>query len=139
MKRIVFVLVTLAASVSLSAQILEKHPSEDFRIGVAGYSYRKFSIDGTLAQLKKMGVHYLSVKDFWLPLTASEEEMKAFKEKCASYDVEGYILGPIYMHSKYDAGAAFPDIHIKDESAPSKSGWTWEMGRGVLDAVCLPE
>ena len=25
------------------------------------------------------------------------------------------------------------DIHIKDETAASKEGWTWEMGRGVID------
>ena len=25
------------------------------------------------------------------------------------------------------------DIHIKDETAPSKEGKTWEMGRGVID------
>ena len=25
------------------------------------------------------------------------------------------------------------DIHIKDETAPSKEGTTWEMGRGVMD------
>ena len=25
------------------------------------------------------------------------------------------------------------DIHIKDETAPSKAGQTWEMGRGVMD------
>ena len=25
------------------------------------------------------------------------------------------------------------DIHIKDESAASKAGQTWEMGRGVMD------
>ena len=27
------------------------------------------------------------------------------------------------------------DIHIKDESTPSKEGQTWEMGRGVMDFV----
>ena len=25
------------------------------------------------------------------------------------------------------------DVHIKDETAPSKAGQTWEMGRGVID------
>lgn len=207
-----------------NAQIIKgKHGSEDFKIGVAGYSYRIYTIDQTLEFLQSMGVHYFSVKDWWLPLDSTVEEMEAFKAKCASYGVEGYILGPIYMSSKeevdrafayagrygskvfigvpdYDLidyviakvaetdikvaihthgpdGAAFPsiykimelvkdpslgvgccldmghsvrsgediakivrkyhkwiyDIHIKDETAPSKEGWTWEMGRGVID------
>ncbi|MBR3441510.1 MAG: sugar phosphate isomerase/epimerase [Bacteroidales bacterium] len=193
------------------------------KIGVAGYSYREFSIDETLAMLQSMDVKYLSIKDWWLPLDSTKEQMDAFKAKCASYGVDGYILGPIYMKSKaevdrafayterygikmfigvpdYDLidyviakvaetgikvaihthgpdGAAFPsiykimelvkdpslgvgccldmghsvrsgediarivkkyhkwiyDVHIKDETAPSKEGQTWEMGRGVID------
>ena len=227
MKRILSLM--CAVSVALvcldaNAQIIKgKHGSEDFKIGVAGYSYRIYTIDQTLEFLQSMGVHYFSVKDWWLPLDSTVEEMEAFKAKCASYGVEGYILGPIYMSSKeevdrafayagrygskvfigvpdYDLidyviakvaetdikvaihthgpdGAAFPsiykimelvkdpslgvgccldmghsvrsgediakivrkyhkwiyDIHIKDETAPSKEGWTWEMGRGVID------
>ena len=81
--------------------------SEDFRIGVAGFTFRKFTIDETLAFLKEMGVHNLSVKDFWLPLDASSEQMDAFKAKCAEYEVDPYILGPIYMKSREAVDAAF--------------------------------
>lgn len=206
------------------AQLVEgPRGSDDFQIGIAGYTYRSFNIDQTLEYLKSLGVKYLSIKDFWLPLNSTKEEMDAFKQKCAQYGVEGYILGPIYMNSeaevdrafayaarygskvfigvpKYELidytikkvaetgikvaihthgpdGAPFPnirkvvemvkdpklgvgccmdlghsvrmgediikdmkrykdwiyDIHIKDESAASKAGQTWEMGRGVMD------
>lgn len=197
--------------------------SEDFKIGVAGYSYRKYDIDQTLAFLKSMEVKYLSVKDWWLPLDSTKEQMDAFKAKCKEYGVNPYILGPIYMRSEADVDRAFAyaerygadvfigvptyeltdymikkvketgikvaihthgpdgqpfpniqkvvevykdpslgigccmdlghsvrmgedivsdikkykewiyDIHIKDESAASKEGQTWEMGRGVMD------
>lgn len=225
MKRIIRLLAfALVLSTALPVQAQEvRHASDDFKIGVAGYSYRKFSIDQTLQFLKDMGVKYFSVKDWWLPLNSTKEEMDAFKAKCASYGVEGYILGPIYMksvaevdrafayagrygstmfigvpnyellpyviqkvketgikvaiHTHGPDGAAFPDIrtvvelvkdpslgvgccmdlghtfrsgydvakdirkygkwiydiHIKDETAPSKAGQTWEMGRGVMD------
>ena len=220
------ILAAMLALVALpaSAQLVKgRHGSEDFKIGVAGYSYRKYSLEETLELLRSMGVHYFSVKDWWLPLDSTKEQMDAFKAKCAEYDVEGYILGPIYMSSKEEVdrafayagrygskvfigvpdyslidyviekvaetgirvaihthgpdGAAFPsiykimelvkdpslgvgccldmghsvrsgediakivkkyhkwiyDIHIKDETAASKEGWTWEMGRGVID------
>ena len=214
----------LLAALPSEAQLVQgRHGSEDFKIGVAGYTYRKFTLDQTLSYLQSMDVKYLSVKDWWLPLSSTKEEMDAFKAKCAGYGVEGYILGPIYMHSKEEVdktfayaqrygaevfigvpdyelidyvigkvaetgirvaihthgpdGAAFPsiykimelvkdpslgvgccldmghsvrrgediakivrkyhewiyDIHIKDETAPSKAGKTWEMGRGVID------
>ena len=225
MKKIFVVLLALTAVLNLDAQTVEKHASEDVKIGIAGFTFRKFKIDETLGYLQKMGVHYMSVKSWWLPLEATKEEMDTFKEKCASYDVEPYILGPIYMRSQEDVdrtfayaerfgakmfigvpnyelldytiqkvketgikvaihthgpdNAAFPDIreivarvgdpslgigccmdlghstrfgnnaskdivkyrkwiydiHIKDESAPSKEGKTWEMGRGVMDFV----
>ena len=227
MKKTAFILSTIAiliSSFSASAQLVNgRRGSDDFKIGVAGFTYREFSIEQTLEYLKSMDVKYFSVKDWWLPLDSTKEQMDAFKAKCAEYGIEGYILGPIYMHSeeevdrtfayaqRYGAdmfigvpdyelldyviakvketgikvaihthgpdGAAFPDIrtivekvgdpslgvgccmdlghtirmgynvakdivkyrkwiydiHIKDETAASKEGETWEMGRGVID------
>lgn len=227
MKRLIR-LFALAAMVAFAlpaeAQLISgPRGSEDFKIGVAGYSYRKYDIDQTLAFLKSMEVKYLSVKDWWLPLDSTKEQMDAFKAKCKEYGVNPYILGPIYMRSEADVDRAFAyaerygadvfigvptyeltdymikkvketgikvaihthgpdgqpfpniqkvvevykdpslgigccmdlghsvrmgedivsdikkykdwiyDIHIKDESAASKQGQTWEMGRGVMD------
>ena len=227
MKKI-FRLLTLAALLSLTlpakAQLVSgPRGYDDFKIGVAGYTYRSYDIDQTLEFLKSMEVKYFSVKDWWLPLDSTKEQMDAFKAKCREAGVEPYILGPIYMRSEADVdrafayaerygsdvfigvptyeltdymikkvketgikvaihthgpdGAPFPniqkvaeifkdpslgvgccmdlghsvrmgedivkdikkykawiyDIHIKDESAASKAGQTWEMGRGVMD------
>ena len=223
-----FRLLTLAALLSLTlpakAQLVSgPRGYDDFKIGVAGYTYRSYDIDQTLAFLQSMEVKYLSIKDWWLPLDSTKEQMDAFKAKCREYGVNPYILGPIYMRSEADVdrafayaerygadvfigvptyeltdymikkvketgikvaihthgpdGAPFPniqkvaeifkdpslgvgccmdlghsvrmgedivkdikkykdwiyDIHIKDETAPSKQGKTWEMGRGVMD------
>ena len=91
-----------------NAQLVEgKRGSEDFKIGVAGYTYRNYDIDQTLAFLKSMEVKYLSVKDLWLPLNSTKEQMDAFKAKCAEYGVNPYILGPIYMKSEAEVDRAF--------------------------------
>jgi hypothetical protein len=104
MKKLFSFIAIAIISVSMStasAQLVEgKRGSEDFKIGVAGYSYRSFDIDQTLTFLQSMGVKYLSIKDFWLPLNSTKEQMEAFKAKCAKYDVNPYILGPIYMKSE---------------------------------------
>ena len=107
-----FRLLTLAALILLAkpaeAQLINgPRGYEDFKIGVAGYTYRSFDIDQTLAFLKSMEVHYMSVKDWWLPLDSTKEQMDAFKAKCREYDVEPYILGPIYMRSEADVDRAF--------------------------------
>ena len=111
MKRL-FLILTLAAFVMLAkpaqAQLIEgPRGYEDFKIGVAGYTYRSYDIDQTLAFLKSMEVHYMSVKDWWLPLDSTKEQMDAFKAKCREYDVEPYILGPIYMRSEAEVDRAF--------------------------------
>lgn len=69
------------------------------KIGVAGFSFRNFNIDETLKMMKQMGVKYMSVKDFHLPMNSTTEQMEAFKAKLAGADVNGHILGPIYMNS----------------------------------------
>ena len=107
-----FRLLTLAALVSLSmpakAQLVSgPRGYDDFKIGVAGYTYRSYDIDQTLAFLKSMDVKYFSVKDWWLPLDSTKEQMDAFKAKCREYDVEPYILGPIYMRSEEEVDRAF--------------------------------
>ena len=107
MKKIVRILTIaflIASALPVQAQEV-RHGSDDFKIGVAGYSYRKFSIDQTLQFLQDMGVKYFSVKDWWLPLGSTKEQMDDFKAKCASYGVEGYILGPIYMKIVEQVGA----------------------------------
>ena len=53
MKQILKIALVLALAVSATtsqAQLVEgKRGSEDFKIGVAGYSYRKYNIEQTLA------------------------------------------------------------------------------------------
>ena len=111
MKRLLsicIVAIALAMTQPAHAQLVEgKRGSEDFKIGVAGFTYRSFDIDKTLAYLKSMDVKYLSVKDWWLPLNSTVEQMEAFKSKCRSYGVEPYILGPIYMKSEAEVDRAF--------------------------------
>ena len=107
-----FRLLTLAVLILLAkpanAQLIEgPRGYEDFKIGVAGYTYRSFDIDQTLAFLKSMEVHYMSVKDWWLPLDSTKEQMDAFKAKCREYGVNPYILGPIYMRSEAEVDRAF--------------------------------
>jgi sugar phosphate isomerase/epimerase len=78
-----------------------------FQLGMAGYTFVNFDLDTTLKTLKRLDIHYLCIKDFHLPLNSTAEQIKAFHEKCASYDVKGYAVGPIYMRKKEDIDNAF--------------------------------
>lgn len=97
----------LLGTCTASAQFVDKHKSEELKIGVAGFSFRSFDIDQTLKMMNQIGVKYMSVKDFHLPLSSTQEQIDAFKAKLAAAGVEGYILGPIYMNSKADVDRTF--------------------------------
>ena len=78
-----------------------------FRLGMAGYTYHKFTLDQTLEAMEKLDLHDLCVKDFHLPLTATRAEIAAFRKKCADHGVTPYGVGPIYMRTEDEAKRAF--------------------------------
>lgn len=78
-----------------------------FHLGMAGFTFSRFDIDITLKTMQRLDLHYLSVKDFHLPLNSTDKQIEDFKDKCASYNVIGYIVGPINMHSEAEVDEAF--------------------------------
>ena len=78
-----------------------------FRLGMAGFTMHKRSLEETLKIMQRVDLHYLCIKDFHLPLKSTKEECDAFHAKCAEYGVTGYAVGPIYMGSENDARNAF--------------------------------
>jgi len=77
------------------------------RLGIAGWTFRKFSLDDTLPMLRRLDVRNLCIKDFHLPLTASAEDIEAFHRKCREHGVTGYAVGPIYMGTQAEVDHAF--------------------------------
>ena len=91
--------ISLSFAAPVKAQLVSgPHGSEDMKIGVAGYSYRNFSIDETLAMLQSMDVKYLSIKDWWLPLDSTKEQMDAFNTK-EELDESDFAYTTIFVFS----------------------------------------
>ena len=78
-----------------------------FKLGMAGYTFVNFDLETTLKTLKSLDIHYLCIKDFHLPLNADEAKIKSFHETCASYNVTGYGVGPIYMKTEAEIDRGF--------------------------------
>ena len=57
--------------------------------------------------MQRLDIHYLCIKDFHLPLDSNDDQIKAFHDKCASYGVTGYAVGPIYMKSEAEIDRGF--------------------------------
>ena len=78
-----------------------------FRLGVAGFTYYKFKLDETLADLKRFGVHELCAKQFHYPMDAKPDELKALLKKTADAGVNLYGVGPVLFKTEDDARKAF--------------------------------
>ena len=98
----------LSDAAGLSAAPRRKPTKEDaFHLSFAGYTFVKFDLDTLLETARKLDVKYFCIKDFHLPLNATDEQIAAFHAKCASYGVKGYGVGPIYMKTEAETDRAF--------------------------------
>jgi sugar phosphate isomerase/epimerase len=107
-----FILTGLLCSFLLSAQVRpDPKPAADsfeqFKVGMAGYTFVNFDLDKTLEIMEKCDVKHLCIKDFHLPLKSTDEEIAAFHAKLKSKGVTGYAVGPVYMRSEEEVDHAF--------------------------------
>ncbi|MDR1161086.1 MAG: sugar phosphate isomerase/epimerase [Tannerellaceae bacterium] len=96
-----------AATADNRAKAKAEKAVNPFHLGMAGYTFVHFDLDITLKTLQRLDVHYLCIKDFHLPFNSTDEQIKAFHEKCAAHQVTGYAVGPIYMKSKEEVDRGF--------------------------------
>ncbi|MHC4359352.1 MAG: sugar phosphate isomerase/epimerase family protein [Planctomycetota bacterium] len=78
-----------------------------FELGLASFSFRKFSLDETLAITQKLGLKYICLKSFHLPLESSPEEIEAVAKKVKQAGLELYGGGVISMKTEAEVHRAF--------------------------------
>ena len=54
-----------------------KDPWRGLKFGVASYSLRKLPVDQAIKAIQRVGVAYVSIKDFHLPMNSTSEQRKA--------------------------------------------------------------
>ncbi|MBX3240292.1 MAG: sugar phosphate isomerase/epimerase [Chitinophagaceae bacterium] len=76
-------------------------------IGIAGYTFVHYSLDDSIAIMKRLNIRYLSVKDFHLPLDSSPAQVKEILDKYKAGGIEVYTVGVIYMKTEAEVDRAF--------------------------------
>lgn len=79
----------------------------NLKLGLASYTTREFSLDETLKITLRMGLKYIGLKSFHLPLTATIEECHAVAGKIKEAGLDFYSVGVIYMNNKEEVDQAF--------------------------------
>ena len=111
-----FIKVAGTGALALSANSLYPLPSmpiaadstkDLFSIGMAGYTFKEFSVVQTIEMMNRIGVTNLSLKDFHMPLNSTAEKINAVINEFKSAGINIYTVGVIYMKSEQAVDQAF--------------------------------
>jgi len=78
-----------------------------FKLGLASYTTRKLSLDETLTITQRLGLKYICLKSFHLPLESTPAEIAAVAAKVKQAGIELYGGGVIRMKSEDEVNQAF--------------------------------
>jgi len=84
-----------------------KNVSDQFGIGIAGYTFIQVPLDRAIEIMKKVGVMNLSMKDVYMPMNSSQEKITEVMTKFKDAGINVYTLGVIYMKSRQAVDQAF--------------------------------
>lgn len=108
-----------ASRSALAAVTKPQHaPYDGLKLGVASYTFRKFSLDQAIAMSKEAGAGYISLKDFHLPYKSTPAEREEARKKV---ETAGLVLisgGVIYMKNNEAEIRGFFD-YAKDAGMPT--------------------
>jgi sugar phosphate isomerase/epimerase len=80
---------------------------DSFSLGMAGYTFKGLTIERTIEIMNYVGVNYLSVKDFHMPLNSMQEQINEVIGKFKAAGITVYTVGVIYMKSEKEVDQAF--------------------------------
>ena len=81
--------------------------ADTFSLGMAGYTFKEFTVEQTIEIMKRTGVTNLSLKDFHMPLNSTQEQINAVLEKFNNAGINVYTVGVIYMKTQEAVDQAF--------------------------------
>ena len=72
---------------------------------MASYSLRKLPLDAAIKAIQRVGLHYVSIKDFHLSLKSTPEERRAVVQKFKDAGITPLSCGNISMQNDEANGA----------------------------------
>lgn len=117
--------VGIAATAAFPAAAQQYHlGGANFKLGIASYSFRKFSRAQAIQMTKELGTPYLNVKDFHLPLDSTPAQIEAARKEFTDAGIIIVGCGNI----------SFP----KDDDADFRHKFQYAKLLGAPVIVCAP-
>ena len=76
-------------------------------LGIASYSFRKYSLDETISMSNRLGIKYLALKSMHMPLDWNPDQIKEAADKVRQAGIDLYGAGVVYMNSEEEVNQAF--------------------------------
>ncbi|MDB6018364.1 MAG: Sugar phosphate isomerase/epimerase [Pedosphaera sp.] len=101
-----------------------RDPFDGLKLGMASYSWRKFSLDQAIAMTKQVGLNYINLKDVHLALKSSTAERQAAHQKITDAGLTLMGGGVIYM---------------KNDATEVRGIFDYAKESGMPTIVCSPD
>ena len=98
-------------------------PWQGLRVGVASYTLRKMPLDAAIKAIQRVGLKYVSIKDFHLPLKSTAEERRAVAQKFQDAGITPLSCGNITM---------------QNDEANIRAAFEYARDAGLPTIVCSP-
>src|SRR5688572_20365754 len=76
-------------------------------MGMAGYTFRHFNIDQSIAMMQRVGISNVTLKDFHLPYDSTNEKITEVINRFKQAGINVYGLGVIYMKTNEEVDRMF--------------------------------
>ncbi len=90
-----------------SGPVKKSTATDNFEVGMAGYTFLNFNVDQTIEMMKRTGVKYLSLKDFHMPMNSTQDKISEVIGKFKSAGLTVYTVGVVYMKTPESVDQAF--------------------------------
>lgn len=78
-----------------------------FRLGVASYTLRRFSLEDALRMTARLGIDQITLKDMHLPLDSNPEQISGALRIAGEKGIQIYGAGVVYMKNEQEVHRAF--------------------------------
>ncbi len=93
------------------------------KVGIASYTFIKFPLDVTIRDIRRVGVHYVSIKSAHLPLQSSAEQRKTVVEQFKKAGITPLSCG---------------NVDMKGSESDLRNAFEYARDAGIPTIVCSP-
>lgn len=106
-----------------SARAMETDSWKNLKVGVASYTLRKMPLENAIKAIQRVGLKYVSIKDFHLPLKSTADERRVVAQKFKDAGITPLSCGNITM---------------QNEEANIRQAFEYAKDTGLPTIVCSP-